>query len=309
MVLTAQRQNSVKEMACREAQLAFEQTRAYRELLGAAHTDPSTICDEGSFHSLPLTDREYYRSNYPDGVITEGTVLSQEPHVLKTRSSGSAGNRLTTVVHTYDLARRMSDTTSVHPRLKRQLMAVGSNRIARYAAPNCSDVECAAPNSTMESRILSDGSLVLPVAHDLMATRASLVDQAIDEIETYRPNWFYVDATHFAFLLRQYRVRQLAPPKPTAVILTYTLPTMVARRQIEAVFGHEMPIVEVVSMSELGWLAMECEFANLHLNTAAFYTELLDSKTWSPVTESRDRRTRHYVPRRPSSSARSLSDR
>ncbi|MFY1669589.1 phenylacetate--CoA ligase family protein [Plantactinospora sp. WMMB334] len=271
--------------AWREARFAFRNAPAYRKLLLSAGIDPGGQTGEAAFRELPLTDKEFYRSNYPAGVVAGSQVAAHDRHVLKSHSSGTGGDRLTTVAYTYDLARRMSATTSVYPALKTTLLGLGSQRIARYAAPNCSDVECAVPNSTMESRMLRDGTLVLPVGHDLLATSEAQVTQAMEEIGGYRPDWFYTDATHFAFLIRQYLARGESLPRPAAVILTYTLATRVARRQIREALGDGVPIAEVVSMSELGWVAMECQLGRLHLNNSAFHVELLDRVALTPVSQ------------------------
>ncbi|TDC86431.1 phenylacetate--CoA ligase family protein [Actinomadura sp. 7K507] len=266
-----------------EARFAYEKTSAYRALIDDAGVDIEKIDEPARFRSLPLTDKHYYRANYPAGVTTSETPLSSTSHVLISHSSGTGGDRLTTGAYTYDLATRMASTTSVHPPFKKRLLGARSQRVARYAAPNCSDVECAVPQTTIESRTLRDGTLVLPVGHDLWATPDSMVDQAIEEIETYGADWFYTDATHFSFLLRQYQAREKPPPKASAVVLTYTLATQVARRQIRAAMPADVPISEVVSMSELGWVAMECPQGRLHLNSRSFYVELLDPGTWEPV--------------------------
>ncbi|MEU2611442.1 phenylacetate--CoA ligase family protein [Micromonospora sp. NPDC007271] len=265
------------DLALAEARYAYRHASAYRGLLDRAGVDVDGLADLADFRSLPLTDKQFYRANYPAGVVALAGPLSAEQHVLISHSSGTGGQRLTTAAHTYDLARRMADTTSVHLELKRRLLRARSQRIARYAAPNCSDVECASPLTTMESRTLRDGTLVLPVGHDLLATRPSMVEQAIEEVGIHRPDWFYTDATHLAFLLRQYRARALPPPAVSAVILTYTLATHVARRQVVAALAPAIPVAEVVSMSELGWVAMECPRGVLHLNTATFFMELLDA--------------------------------
>lgn len=273
------------DLAVGEARYAHLHTPAYRTLLKEAGVDIDDVVDLAGFRTLPFTDKHYYRSHYPTGVVALDIALSAEQHVLLSHSSGTGGDRLTTAAYTYDLAQRMSRTTSVHPELRGQLLRSRSQRVVRYAAPNCSDVECASPLTTMESRTLRDGTLVLPVGHDLLATRPSMIEQAIDEIRQYRPDWFYTDATHLAFLLREYRRRGLPAPDTRAVVLTYTLATHVARRQIRAELGPDVPMAEVVSMSELGWVAMECPLGRLHLNSASFFTELLDRRTGAPVAE------------------------
>jgi phenylacetate-CoA ligase len=266
-----------------EARFAYRHTAAYPALVDPAGVDIDRIDDPDGFRRLPLTDKRYYRANYPAGVVATGKPLSNSRHVLVSHSSGTGGNRLTTGAYTYDLAARMAGTTSVYPLFKERLLGARSQRVCRYAAPNCSDVECATPQTTIESRTLRDGTLVLPVGHDLMATPPSMIQQAIEEIGRSGPDWFYTDATHFAFLLRQYRARQLPVPPAVAVVLTYTLATHVARRQIRAALPNDVPVAEVVSMSELGWVAMECPQGSLHLNSRNFHIELLDPDTWQPV--------------------------
>ncbi len=163
----------------------------------------------------------------------------------------------------------------MHPAFRAFLMSHPRRRTCRYAAPNCSDVECATPGSTREDRTLPDGTVVLPVLHDLLATPPAMIEQAIRELLDVNPHWLYADPTHLAFLARHMARRGAqAPPSCAAIALTYSLGTAVARRQIAALFG-EVCTAEVVSMSEFGWVAMECPNGRMHLNTRSYYAELL----------------------------------
>jgi phenylacetate-CoA ligase len=260
--------------ALAEIAFAYERVPFFRTHVDAAGLAPSDIRTPEEFRRLPVTRKADYRRNFPQGVLASGKTLT-EPLTLISQSSGTGGERLTTIAHTYSLADRMRTTLSANPPLRDALAAFRQHRPARYAAPNCSDVECATPFTTMKDRTLPDGTLVLPVAHDLLATPEHMVDQAIDEIAEFAPHWLYADPTHLAFLGRSMRRRGEPPPGVKAIALTYTLATGIARRQVREVFGPDVPMAEIVSMSELGWVTMECPQGAMHLNDAKFYAEFL----------------------------------
>jgi phenylacetate-CoA ligase len=134
----------------------------------------------------------------------------------------------------------------------------------------------------MESRTLEDGTLVLPVAHDLLATAPELVEQAAKELLAYRPQWIYADPAHLAFLLDAMAGLGLPAPEAGGVVLAYNLATGAALRRIRSRLA-DSTIVEVASMSELGWLGMTCPHGYLHLNTESFYLELLAHGTNRPA--------------------------
>lgn len=263
------------EAALEEIVFAYERLPWFRRHLDDAGVRPGDLRRPRDLGRVPPTRKAHYRANFPGGVIAQGVSLD-DPFIVQTRTSGTAGNRLATVVHRYLLAERLEASLSVHPPLVARLSAVTDRPPVRYAAPNCSDVECAQPHTRTTDRILSDGSLVLPVARDLLTTPEALVDQAIEEIAEWRPCGFDADPTHLAFLVRKYRERGLSPPPACmSLVLGYTRATRVARRQIRAFFADGAHLVEVVGMSELGWLAVECPLGAMHLNTTTFAMELL----------------------------------
>jgi phenylacetate-CoA ligase len=94
------------------------------------------------------------------------------------------------------------------------------------------------------------------------------------EIEQYRPQLYYVDPIHLAAFARYVRDRGFKP-FPAPIVLTYSLDTQISRRQIIEAFGTACPVINVASMSELGWLAAECPNGVLHLNNSSYYLELL----------------------------------
>lgn len=259
--------------ALEEVALAYERVPFFRALMEQAGLKPGDVRGSADFRRIPSTSKVDYRRNFPAGVLVEGASLS-DPFVFRSQSSGTTGERLLTIAHNYLLADRMTTTSGVNPQLCAVFASPTDQRICRYAAPNCSDVECATPFTTPESRTLPDGTRVLPVAHDLLSTPDSMIDQALSEIVAYRPRWLYTDPMHLAFLARNLNSRGIPAPSVGGVVLTYNLVTQSARRQVAAAFGGSIA-AEVVSMSELGWMGMECPHGFVHMNTDSFYLEFL----------------------------------
>lgn len=260
------------DAALAEAHFAAKHQPAYREAVAAAGLDVSALRTDEDFERLPTTDKAFFRSNFPAGVLVEGKTLDS-PLVYRSASSGTSGERCLSVAYTFALAKRFQGTVAINPGFQRFFTDNPSSLACRYAAPNCSDVECATPLSTIADRTLSDGTLVLPVKHDLLATSDAMVDQALDELGSFAPRWLYIDPTHLAFLVRAAGRRGRSLPSVDLVALTYTYPTGVARRQIRAVYPAAVT-ANIVSMSEFGWLVMECEHGGLHCNTRDFFVEL-----------------------------------
>lgn len=261
--------NFVKFQA--EINYAYEKVGFYRKLLDSHEIKPQDIQSVQDISKLPTTEKKHYRVNFPMGVVAKGNKIN-DPSIFHTQSSGTSGERLKTVEFGMLLLDRAVNCAAVQPQVMMAYLTP-NKRTVRYAAPNCSDVECANPNSGMDDRMLHDGTLVLPVYHDLMTTSEAMITRAIEEIIEYQPHLYYVDPSHFAFLISHCQKRGIQLPA-APVITTYSAMTQVARRQIEAHFATQ-PVVELAAMSEMGWLAMSCPHGNLHLNENAFMMELL----------------------------------
>lgn len=271
--IIAAKQSLDKNFAKFQAEIsyAYDNVKFYRKLLDSHNIKPQDIQSIADIAKLPTTEKQDYRVNYPIGVVAKGNKLN-DPSLYRTQSSGTSGERLITVEHGMLLLERAVSCASVQPQVMMAYLTP-QKRTVRYAAPNCSDVECANPNSSMEDRMLHDGTLVLPVYHDLMTTSDAMIERAIAEIIEYQPHIYYVDPSHFAFLVAQCNKRGVQLP-PAPVLATYSAMTQVARRQIEAHFPTQ-PVVELAAMSEMGWLGMTCPHGNLHLNDNAFMMEFL----------------------------------
>lgn len=268
--------SSTFELALREIRYAYDHVEFFREHMDRAALVPEAISEPADMLRLPPTRKADYRRGFPARVVASGYNLRSR-HVQRFRSSGTAGERLVSVVLAYDLARRQASCLEFNPRFE-SLWEPGLRvRTCRYAAPNCSDVECSNPGSPTASRLLPDGTLVLPVFHDLLATPPELTDQALDEIAAYDPHHLFVDPTHFAFLIRAMRKTGRQPHKRKGLCISsgYTLCTRIARRQIRDCYGPEVPFADMLGMSELGYLGFECPAGVLHVNTNDYYLEFI----------------------------------
>jgi phenylacetate-coenzyme A ligase PaaK-like adenylate-forming protein len=255
---------------------AYKNIAFFQKHMEQAGLVPNDILEPSDMLRIPPTVKKDYRKNFPVGVLASGYNL-KGPHVMRFQSSGTEGDRLVSVVLSYDLARRQANCLAINPQFKSLWRPGLKLRTCRYAAPNCSDVECANPNSTMESRMLSDGTLVLPVYHDLLTTPAKMLNRALDEIEEYDPHLFFIDPTHFAFLTRAMRKAGRVPHKKAGfcIMSGYTLCTQVARRQITECFGTNVPFADMLGMSELGYLGFECPAGQQHMNVKDYYLEFI----------------------------------
>lgn len=260
------------ESAKSEIGYAYEKTAFFRKHMDEAELAPKDIKTAEDFYRIPPTEKKHYRKNFPAGVLAQGYSLNNL-ELYRVHSSGTTGERLITVEVGWIYMQRAMDSLTVNPAIASALSAYPRKHV-RYAAPNCSDVECANPNSAMKDRMLKDGTLVLSVYHDLLTTPERMLAMNIDEIEQYQPQMYYTDPTHLAFLLR-YMDKKHYDPYKAPVLASYTLSTRISRRQIAHTFGKDVPVVDAFAMSELGWFAVECPHGNIHLNTKSFYMELL----------------------------------
>jgi len=267
-----------------EIAYAFDRTDFFRKHMEDNELRPDDIRTVDDFQRIPPTSKSHYRRNFPAGVLARGYTLNS-PHVMRFQSSGTSGDRLNSAILAYDLTRRQATAIGVHPGFADLWLPGNRPRICRFAPPNCSDVECATGFSSMADRTLPDGTLVLTVAHDLLATPEWQVVKAFDEIDAYGPDLLVVDPTHLAFLGRWGRRlgRKITSPKKLHVVCGYTLMTRVARRQVEDFMGPDVPIGDMIGMSELGYLGFECHHGQRHINDKDFYVEFV--RDGRPVQE------------------------
>lgn len=266
----------VFEAVGEEIAYAFDNTVFFRKHMEANGLRPQDIRGPEDFSRIPPTAKSHYRRNFPAGVLAKGYTLNS-PHVMRFQSSGTSGDRLNSAILSFDLARRQATAIGVNRRFDELWRPGHRPKICRFAPPNCSDVECATGFSSMADRTLPDGTLVLTVAHDLLVTPEWQIVQALDEIEAYEPDLLVVDPTHFAFLTRWARRldRTITSPNRLHMVCGYTLLTRVARRQIEAFMGPDLPIGDMIGMSELGYLGFECHLGHRHINNKDFYLEFV----------------------------------
>lgn len=269
--MLANQQNNFERFK-KELNYSYTKVPFYRKHLDRSGIDPNSIRSFADVMRLPYTEKKHFRKNFPLGVLAEG-YKPNDARLTRSQSSGTTGDRLITVEVGMLLLNRAMKCARVNPDIEKAIMNY-QRKTCRYAAPNCSDVECASPNSTMEDRLLSDGTLVLPVYHDLLTTSDELIERALNEISEYQPDLYYIDPTHFAFLMRHARKRGIRLPV-APVMATYTSSTRCSRRQISEAFSGQAGVIELLASSEMGWLGLECPHGRLHMNTDSFFLEVI----------------------------------
>lgn len=264
-----------RQLLLDEIKYAYDNVPFYKRHLDMAGLSVDQIIRSGDIASVPMTKKRDFRKHFPIGVFAKGFGMDS-PLLTRSQSSGTTGERLLTYELGMLLMGRAMACTEVNPAVE-QAFVKKNRKIVRYAAPNCSDVECANPNSTTQDRMLADGTLVLPVYHDLLTTSEKLIDTAISEIMDYQPDLYYVDSVHFAFLMGEFKKRGISPPK-APIMCSYTSVTELNRKLILSGYSQQAELAELLSCSEMGWVAMECPAGHLHLNEQSYYIEILDKQ-------------------------------
>jgi phenylacetate-CoA ligase len=261
--------------ACNEISFAYRSVPFFRERRAKGEFGPSAALQAHDLIKVPLTSKTDYRKHFPAGILVDGRSVN-DPYVNRLQSSGTSGDRLVSVIHAFKLAERMANCVSLNRELG-FLLDEPKIRTCRYAAPNCSDVECSNPNVPMEQRILQDGTLVLPVHHDLLTTPERMLQAAFEELHSYRPNIWYVDPMHLAFLIRKARESgwSFDVDRRVAVLLSYTMGTQALLRQLATLCKGHFPVVTVMGMSEFGFVGLDCHAGALHLNDKDYFLEFL----------------------------------
>lgn len=255
-----------------EIAYAYNNVRFFRKHMEEAKLSPEDIRNPGDFSKIPPTEKKHYRKNFPIDVLANGYTLKDD-RLIRFPSAGTTGERLLTVELGLIYLKRAIASMSVYP-LIHSIFNNQPLKQIRYAPPNCSDVECANPYSTMQDRLLRDGTLVLAVYHDLLTTPEIILGKNMEEIEKHQPQMYFIDSTHLAFLLRYMRKHGYTPPK-APLLASYTSCIDVSRRQVLENFGSDVHFSEVVAMSEMGYVAMECPVGGLHINTKSYYLEFI----------------------------------
>ena len=140
-----------------EIAFAYENVGFFRKHMEKAGLTPKDVVSAEAITKIPPTTKADYRRNFPLNVLAKGRSLN-DPGLIKLQSAGTESDRLVTVVGSLTLASRMATCVRMNAGFKFLLSpGLGRPRTARYAAPNCSDVECSNPNSTMADRMMWGG--------------------------------------------------------------------------------------------------------------------------------------------------------
>ncbi|MBY3203463.1 phenylacetate--CoA ligase family protein [Rhizobium laguerreae] len=262
------------QSALSELAYAVERTPIYRRHLASHSLKVEEIQTADDFASIPLTSKEDFRLGFPLDVMASGYAIDAGT-LMQTQSSGTGGDRLTTLELEHVYSARALRCASVNPELHKTLLQPHCRQI-RLAAPHCASIGCAIPVAPANDRgMVQTGTVVLKVESDLLATSVDCWIAAIEQLERLRPQLYYVDPAHMCELALQAGALN-CDLFPAPIMMNYSLPLGIYRRHIRRAFAETVPpITALFSMSELGWLAAECPVGALHLNDTSFYLELL----------------------------------
>lgn len=263
--------------ALAEVEFAYARVPMYRKRLADGEEDLQQLLKSERFDSIPTTCKADYRRNFPVGAVVDGVNLSASKIQLS-RSSGTTGDRLVTALDRHLASDRFMHTLNVHPAFW-SMLASGVRASCLYGPPNCSEVECANPRVTKDQRRSEAGMLVLPVAHDLLATPEDMQAQAVQEINDEGAHSLIVEPSHGVFLARAWR-RYLGDRRPNVVfgMTSYGLTTPLAQARLAAFWGVGTPHANIFSCSEFGFMGATCVKGSMHLNTRDFYLEVVDEE-------------------------------
>ncbi len=271
------------ERARAEAVFAYDNVAFFRRLYDDAGVRPEHVHAADAWSRLPTTQKADYRRTPSSEMLARGRG-EDDAWLVRSRSSGSDGEPVISVCARVLLTRRWLETLAIHPAFGFPLTLRGY-KTARLAAPNSTEPGRPGADAPMAERIFPDRTLLLPADNDLLATPAALLDQSAQELCDYAPDLLYADANQLWLLTRHMARRRISPPAVRAIACTNAMLTATVRRRLAAAFPPATPLSEVVSMSELGWLGMECPRGVLHLNAKSFFLELLVEDRWASPGE------------------------
>jgi phenylacetate-CoA ligase len=263
-----------------ELAYAYENQPFYKPHLDGIGLRPCDVRTPADWRRVRPTQKADFRRHFPAGVLARGVTLDR-PGLLQTHSTGSTGERLTSILDLQLSRRRLEQCFAVNPDFPASLMWQYRQRLCVYIPPNCTQVECANPNLGREARMISVAPgakprLTLPVYHDVLTTPEEMTRRAAEELTDYAPHLLIADPNYLAFLTRFMRRAAMPPPAVPHILTGYSRATGVMRRQIARFFGASTAVAEVIGMTEFSFaIAMECRERRLHLDTASYYAELL----------------------------------
>ncbi len=282
MRTTAREANASRLRSLREEIVyAYQEVDLLREHLRRAGLDPTNIRSLDDFLSVPPTTKTQYRAAASAGVARRADLKAGSLAVHL--SSGVSGEPpLKSWADPITLTQRMAVLLEVNPLLEHAIDRMQSRGPVRVAPRSCSPLDWERPSLSRSDRVLPDGTLVLDLTDQAWRAREDVFDQAIHELSGWTASWLYADPVYLALLASRLAGGSHQTPPIDSVVLTYSMCLGVARSAIERAL-REASIVEVLALSELGWVGIECPAGSMHLNEHDFHIEVLTAGTRIPL--------------------------
>lgn len=267
-----------------EVRFAHERVELLRSHLQLAGLTPDVISTPEDFQRIPPTRRAQYVAAGPTA-LADGE-LPARPRVVVTDSAGTGGGRpLRSWADAATLTWRMAASLEVNPVLALAIdRAAGSGPI-RVAPRRCSTLDWAAAETSPSVRLLADGTFVLDLTDEPWTAPPEVLERAVGELVRWPGAWVYGDPAYLALLSASWSAAGHESPGIEAVVLSYSPPLASACAGIRRMLGQVGCMINVLALSEVGWLALECPSGSLHLNVECFHIEVLVPGACDPVPD------------------------
>jgi phenylacetate-CoA ligase len=225
--------------------------------------------------TLPFMRKRDLRTNFPNGLLPEGTDVAQGLHdrtlVLKT-TSGATDDRLQVVSHSM-IERHPFGCDDLYG------VPIGGQqpRTAFFTTPVCAGDQCHLGQSIYEDRISKmSPDLFLNSTEDPFGIQPELIAAFCEEIDRFQPQILLADAIYLQCLIR--RARELGKKLPRVPFIQYGFEFghRAAVRDIKREFG--VPVLNEYGATEENRIALECHRGSLHVRADAVHFEIVDAQ-------------------------------
>lgn len=225
------------------------------------------------FAALPFVDKAIMRTQGPENFVNPHYNLSAalaagEVEIVHT--SGSTGDQVSNVwCQTWW---NESEQASWHLNSHARRVCDGTHPEAILASPRCVGYPCESGYLNRQERTLGR-FLFLNERMNPCTWTAEHMRRMIGEINDFRPAVLEANPSYLAHLCRFAAREKLKLHNPELIALTFENPSLVHRRQIQAVFAS--PVASSYGATEAGYVFMECECGRLHQNTEYCHVDFI----------------------------------
>ncbi|HTP30157.1 MAG TPA: hypothetical protein VMK12_31435 [Anaeromyxobacteraceae bacterium] len=249
---------------------ALGQVEAYRSWR-AFDLGTKASVDE-RYRALPALTKRLMNLHSPAAFVSGGRSLEQalrDGQIELVTTSGTTDDRILNTWYQpwWDSSERSSFALNGHARRA----ATGEHREAILVSPLNVGVVSDHPLPLDRRRL--GRFLYLNELVDPLAWPDPHYDRMLRELSLFKPAVLEANPSFLSRLCRYARRVGVRPFQPELITLTYEYPSLVHRRQIQAVF--DSPLMSSYGTTECAYVFIECEHGRMHQNTDSCRVDLL----------------------------------